>query len=114
VGLSAPRCLTGPVPCETLLRSRVVSPGLLVPLGVVFGEDGTPIEDSGRVLKSRRQALLSLPHLLLQVVGSGHECLRATPRRHRWTYGTGPAVKPVPQTSRRVAQLRRWWQSGLS
>jgi hypothetical protein len=40
VGPSTLRCLTGVVRDEPLLRRGVRSSGLLLSLGVVFGEDG--------------------------------------------------------------------------
>ena len=43
MGPSTPRCLTGVVRYEPLLRRGVASSGLLLSLGVIFGKDGAVV-----------------------------------------------------------------------
>jgi hypothetical protein len=60
-GTSPPRRFTSPVSNRTLLRSRLVSPGLLLSLGVVVSEDGAALQGLGRPLKGRRHAHRGFP-----------------------------------------------------
>jgi hypothetical protein len=60
-GTSPPRRFTSPVSYGALLRCRLVSPGLLVTLGVVVSEDGAALDGLGRTLKGRCHALRGFP-----------------------------------------------------
>jgi len=53
VGASPSCCLTSLVSYEPLLGRRILSPGLLLSLGVVFSEGGAAFKGLGRPLVGR-------------------------------------------------------------
>ena len=53
MGASQPRYLTSLVSYEPFLGRRIVSPGLLLSLGVVFSEGGAAFKGLGRPLVGR-------------------------------------------------------------
>jgi hypothetical protein len=65
-GTSPPRRFTSPISYGALLHGRVVSPGLLVTLGVAVSEDGAALQDLGCLLKGRLHAMHAFPHLSLR------------------------------------------------
>jgi hypothetical protein len=60
-GTRPPRRSTSPVSDGALTGCRLVSPGLLVTLGVVVSEDSAALDGLGRTLKSRCHALRGFP-----------------------------------------------------
>ena len=60
-GTSPPRRFTSPVSSSALIGCRLVSPGLLLSLGVVVSEDGAALQGLRRPLKGRRHPQRGFP-----------------------------------------------------